>query len=40
MDPGKQYILEQQIRVCKILGFHSGHYEECHLLGCDNVWLL
>jgi hypothetical protein len=25
--------------LCKISGFHGGHYEECRLLGCDAVWL-
>jgi hypothetical protein len=25
---------------CKICGFHGGDYEECHLLGCDAIWLL
>jgi hypothetical protein len=26
--------------VCKILGFHGGDYEECHLQGCVAMWLL
>jgi hypothetical protein len=26
--------------LCKIWGFHSGDYEEWHLLGCYAVWLL
>jgi hypothetical protein len=25
---------------CKICGFHSGHYEECRLLGYDAVYFL
>jgi hypothetical protein len=25
---------------CKIWGFQSGDYKECHLLGCYAVWLL
>jgi hypothetical protein len=24
---------------CKIWGFHSCDYEECHFLGCDAIWL-
>jgi hypothetical protein len=25
---------------CNILCFPCGDYEECHLLGCDFVWVL
>jgi hypothetical protein len=25
---------------CMIGDFHSGDYEECHLLGCYAMWLL
>jgi hypothetical protein len=24
----------------KIWGFHGGDYEECHLTGCNTLWLL
>jgi hypothetical protein len=27
----------EQIQTCRIWGFHSGGYEEYHLLGCDAV---
>jgi hypothetical protein len=26
-------------RVCKILGFHGGDYEEFHISGCYAIWL-
>jgi hypothetical protein len=32
---GKKMLLPYEIR-----GFHSGDYEERHLLGCDTMWLL
>jgi hypothetical protein len=27
-------------KLCKIWGFHVGHYGECRLLGCYTAWLL
>jgi hypothetical protein len=31
---------EIKYKLCKILGFHGGDYEEWCLLGCYAVWLL
>jgi hypothetical protein len=31
---------KEVLKLCKILGFHGGDYEEWHLLGCYSVWLL
>jgi hypothetical protein len=29
-----------QLLLCKICDFHGGDYEECRLLGLDDLWLL
>jgi hypothetical protein len=39
-ESGDVTISKQQMKVCKILGFQGGDYEECRLLGCDAVCLL
>jgi hypothetical protein len=33
-------LLETVFKICKIWGFHSSDYEECHLLGWNTMWLL
>jgi hypothetical protein len=40
LDWSPYFFFQVALHLCKILGFHSGGYEECHLLECYAMWLL
>jgi hypothetical protein len=40
LDNMSLFVLSYRGKSCKIWRFHSGDYEECHLMGCYAIWLL
>jgi hypothetical protein len=39
LDDYEVICMGSHVGVCRIWGFHDDDCEECHLLGCDAVWI-